>query len=77
MDIAFLAGPAEVGYVLGVAPNTVNAWKVRANQFPEPVLQLRAAAIWDIREVIAWADASGRPVVHREYRASARCSHAE
>ena len=77
MDIAFLAGPAEVGSVLGVASNTVNAWKLRSNQFPEPVLQLRAAAIWDIREVIAWADASGRPVVHRDYRAPVRSSYAE
>ncbi len=77
MDLVFLAGPAEVGYVLGVAPNTVNAWKGRSNQFPEPVLQLKAAAIWDIREVIAWADASGRSVLHRDYRAVPRLDLAQ
>jgi hypothetical protein len=68
-EVEFLAGAAEVADVLGIAANTVNAWRRRPNQFPEPLIQLKAGAIWDIREVIAWADASGRQVVRREYRA--------
>ncbi|MET8864104.1 hypothetical protein ABZW11_14225 [Nonomuraea sp. NPDC004580] len=70
MDEAeFIAGAAEVGWVLGVEANTVNAWRMRQVGFPEPVVQLKAGAIWDIREVIAWADRTGRTVEHREYTA--------
>lgn len=68
-DAEFLAGAAEVGHVLGVASNTLNAWRRRSTDFPEPVVQLKAGGIWDIREVIAWADASGRGVVQRDYQA--------
>jgi hypothetical protein len=68
-ESVFLAGAAEVGYVLGVEANTVNVWRRRATRFPVPVAQLKAGAIWDIREIITWADASGRRVEHREYRA--------
>ena len=69
-DAEFLAGAFEVGYVLGIKPNTVNAWRARPKLgFPEPVVQLQHGAIWDIREVIAWAEGSNRVVAHREYRA--------
>lgn len=69
-DAQYLAGAAEVGRVLGVASNTANAWLRRPNtRFPSPVAQLQAGNVWDIRDVIAWADASGRSVVDRNYRA--------
>lgn len=68
-ELQYLAGAAEVGDVLGVHPNTVNTWKTRSNGFPRPVLQLKAGAIWDIRDVITWADHSGRTVALRNYSA--------
>ena len=55
-----LVGPAEIGELLGVDSNTVNVWKVRPVQFPAPVRRLRSGDIWDKREVIAWATATGR-----------------
>lgn len=55
-----LVGPAEIGELLGVDANTVNVWKVRHAQFPAPVRRLRSGDIWDRREVIAWAAATGR-----------------
>lgn len=55
-----LVGPAEIGELLGVDANTVNVWKVRHAQFPTPVRRLRSGDIWDRREVIAWASATGR-----------------
>lgn len=55
-----LVGPAEIGELLGVDPNTVNVWKVRHAQFPQPVRRLRSGDIWDRREIIAWATATGR-----------------
>jgi hypothetical protein len=71
-DARYLAGPKEVGGVLGVEPNTVNVWQRRNAQglpFPTPAVKLAGTAVWDIREVIAWADQTGRSVVHREYTA--------
>ncbi|MGV7586329.1 hypothetical protein PJI74_01175 [Mycobacterium kansasii] len=55
-----LVGPAEIGELLGVDANTINVWKVRHAQFPAPVRRLRTGDIWDKREVIAWATATGR-----------------
>lgn len=55
-----LVGPAEIGELLGVDANTVNVWKIRHTQFPAPVRRLRSGDIWDRREVIAWATATGR-----------------
>lgn len=55
-----LVGPAEIGELLGVDPNTVNVWKVRHAQFPQPVRRLRSGDIWDRREIIAWATVTGR-----------------
>ena len=55
-----LAGPAEIAEALGVHPNTINQWKVRHADFPQPVRVLRLGSIWDLREVVAWAKRTGR-----------------
>jgi len=68
-DVDYLAGPAEIAQVLGVDANTINAWKRRSIGFPAPLVHLKSSAIWDVRQVIAWADATGRPVAKRDYRA--------
>jgi hypothetical protein len=58
-----LAGAREIGSVLGVAPNTVNAWLQRENVgFPRPVARLGCGNVWDIQEVLAWAARTGRTV---------------
>lgn len=56
----YLVGPAEIGELLNVDANTVNVWKVRHAEFPTPVRRLRSGDIWDRREVVAWARATGR-----------------
>ena len=69
-DARYLAGPMEVGAVLGVEANTVNVWKRRqetSSPFPAPVVKLAGGAVWDIRDVIAWADETGRTVQQRDY----------
>ena len=69
-DARYLAGPKEVGLVLGVDANTVNVWQRRdTTDFPAPIARLAGCSIWDIREVIAWADATNRPVHQRDYTA--------
>lgn len=56
----YLVGPAEIGELLSVDANTVNVWKTRHRDFPAPVRRLRSGDIWDKREIIAWARATGR-----------------
>ncbi|WP_133119199.1 hypothetical protein [Mycolicibacterium agri] len=71
-DARYLAGPKEIGQVLGVEPNTVNVWQRRDASrppFPAPIVRLAGGSIWDIRDVIAWADATGRTVQQRDYTA--------
>jgi len=64
-----LAGAAEIGQVLGVQANTVNQWRSRYPDFPAPLATLSGGAIWDIREIIAWADVTDRHVRLRHYTA--------
>jgi len=74
----FLAGPKEVGNVLGVDANTVNVWQRRGTAgFPKPVVRLAGCSVWDIREVITWADATGRQVAYRDYTAPGWVDHTE
>lgn len=55
-----LAGPAEIAEILKIEANTINVWKVRHSDFPQPVRRLRSGDIWDMREVITWAKATAR-----------------
>lgn len=55
-----LVGPAEIGSLLGVEANTINVWKVRHADFPRPVRRLKSGDVWDVRDVQAWAVATGR-----------------
>lgn len=56
----FLVGPAEIAELLGVEANTINVWKVRHANFPDPIRRLRSGDLWDVREIMAWARATGR-----------------
>lgn len=54
--------------MLGVDANTVNVWQRRKTAaFPAPVVRLAGSSVWDIRAVIAWADATNRNIVQRDY----------
>lgn len=77
-DARYLAGPKEIGQVLGVEANTVNVWQRReasGSVFPQPVVRLAAGAVWDIRDIIAWADATSRNVRQRDYTAPGWAPH--
>lgn len=56
----FLVGPAEIAEMLGVEANTINVWKIRHADFPVAVRRLKSGDIWDVREIRAWALATGR-----------------
>jgi hypothetical protein len=71
-DARYLAGPKEVGQVLGIQANTVNVWRRRVPgglEFPKPIVTLAGTNIWDIRDIIAWADTTNRAVLQRDYTA--------
>lgn len=72
VDAKYLAGATEIGEVLGADGNTVNQWKRRYPDFPEPVLVLSGRPLWDIREVVGWARHTGRPVAKPDYEAPVR-----
>jgi hypothetical protein len=55
-----IVGPAEIADLLGVHANTINAWKVRDVDFPTPIRRLRGIDLWDRRDVLAWAERTGR-----------------
>lgn len=58
-----LVGPAEIAALLSVDANTINVWKVRHAEFPTPVRRLRSGDLWDVREIRAWAQRTGRLAV--------------
>lgn len=55
-----LVGPAEIATLLGIEANTINVWKTRHVDFPPPVRRLKTGDVWDAREVLAWAEKTGR-----------------
>lgn len=59
-EAVHLAGPAEIAERLGIEANTINVWKVRHPDFPTPVRKLRSGEIWDIRDIVEWAERTGR-----------------
>ncbi|MEA2825707.1 MAG: hypothetical protein QOG43_146 [Actinomycetota bacterium] len=55
-----LVGPAEIATLLGIEANTINVWKTRDLGFPAPVRRLKTGDVWDVREVLTWAERTGR-----------------
>lgn len=55
-----LVGPAEIANLLNIEANTINVWKVRHADFPGPVKRLKTGDVWDVREIRAWAERTGR-----------------
>lgn len=55
-----LVGPAEIAALLNVEANTVNVWKARHADFPGAIRRLKTGDVWDVREVRAWAEQTGR-----------------
>lgn len=58
--VEYLVGAAEIGELLAVDHNTINQWRLRHDDFPQPVRTLTAGNVWDARDVVGWAVATGR-----------------
>ena len=55
-----LVGSAEIAERLGVVRETVLLWRRRHPDFPEPVVTLQQAHVWNWPDVESWAKATGR-----------------
>jgi hypothetical protein len=49
-----LVGVAEIAERAGVTPAAVANWRVRHDDFPEPLVQLRSGGVWDWEHVARW-----------------------
>jgi len=56
-----LVGSAEIAAMFGVSRQRVYQLTSRPD-FPEPVVRLKAGAIWRTADVAAWAEARGRAI---------------
>lgn len=56
-----LVGSAELQHLLGVGRQRVSVL-VASPQFPPPVAVLRMGQVWDLEDVRAWAEQTGRTV---------------
>lgn len=53
-------GVLEVAEALGVRQDTVNKWRDRHGDFPEPRWYVSGFPAWNLPEVLAWARKTGR-----------------
>lgn len=53
-------GAVEIAERLGVSRRTVDQWRQRALDFPEPRWTVGGRPAWDWSDVAAWAASSGR-----------------
>ena len=53
-------GVIEIADILGVQPDTVNKWRDRHGDFPEPRWHVSGYLAWNLSDVLAWAKATGR-----------------
>lgn len=61
VDVDDLVGTPEIADMLDVAYiETVNSWRRRYPDFPEPVVKLRRVTLWLRSDIEAWARSTGR-----------------
>lgn len=56
-----LVGTAEIAQRLGIKhAETIHNWRRRYPDFPQPVVVLKQAMVWNWPDVARWAKATGR-----------------
>ena len=61
VDADKLVGAAEIAERLGVSrPQVVHTWRLRHDDFPEPVATLKTALIWYWPDIEEWATSTDR-----------------
>lgn len=54
-----LLGLAEIAELLGVTRQVVANWKVRKQNFPKPIAELKSGPVWEENTVVEWAESEG------------------
>lgn len=60
VKVSDLVGVAEIAQRIGVEVGTVQSWRRRHDDFPEPIARLSAGLVWAWPDVDDWARATGR-----------------
>lgn len=55
-----LVGGLDIANALGVTTSAVANWAIRFDDYPDPILVVGLRPVWDIREIIQWANRTGR-----------------
>jgi len=58
-DSLELVGIGEIAELTGVTKQAVANWRTRDADFPTPVADLRSGPVWNVRDVITWAEGRG------------------
>ena len=56
MDRSALVGVAEIADLFGVSRQAASNWRERLADFPTPVASLKSGPVWELPDVLAWAD---------------------
>ena len=57
-----LVGVAEIAELLGVTKQAASNWRERHADFPSPTASLRSGPVWELRDIVAWAEKNGMAV---------------
>ena len=56
MDRAVLVGVAEIADVFGVSRQAASNWRERYADFPKPAASLKSGPVWELPDILTWAD---------------------
>ncbi len=56
MDRTVLVGVAEIADVFGVSRQAASNWRERYADFPKPAASLKSGPVWELPDILTWAD---------------------
>ena len=62
MSSLTLVGVAELADLFGVSRQAASNWRERHADFPTPTASLRSGPVWELPDILAWADERGMRV---------------
>lgn len=57
-----LVGVAEIAELFGVSRQAAYNWRDRRSDFPSPAAALKSGPVWELPDILAWADEQGMKV---------------
>lgn len=72
-----LVGIAEVAELFSVTRQVASNWRARHENFPSPAASLRSGPVWELPDIIAWAEEQGMEVKAAKSKAIAATQDSE